>query len=52
MTFLILNIDIPNDPTRKLPVLITKLVRLRDPKLIHRNLLHFYTLTMNDHKGN
>ena len=49
---MVLNLDTPNDPTRKLPVIITKLVRLQDPKLIHRNLVHFYTLTMNDHKGN
>ena len=27
------------------------LVKLQDAKLIHRNLLHLYTLTMKDQKG-
>ena len=28
----------------------TNLAKLQDTKLIHRNLLHFYTLTMRDQK--
>ena len=34
------------DATRKLLELIINLVKLQDTKLIHRNLLHFYRLTM------
>ena len=33
------------DATRKLLELIINLVKLRDTKLIHRNLLYYYTLT-------
>ena len=34
------------DTTRKLVELINELVNLQDTKLIHRNLLHSYILTM------
>ena len=37
----------PKDVTRKLLELINESAKLQDTKLIHRNLLHFYALTMN-----
>ena len=40
----------PKDTTRKLLKLIKHLVKLQDTKLTHRNLLHFYTLTIKDKK--
>ena len=42
------DIENPKDATRKLLELINEL--MQDTKLIHRNLLHFYTLTMKDQK--
>ena len=47
---MILHIGNPEDTTRKLLELIMNLVKLQVTKLIHRNLLHFYTLTMKDQK--
>ena len=44
---MILYIENPKDATRKLLELIN-LVRLQDTKLMHRNLLHSYTLTTKD----
>ena len=38
----------PKDATRKLLELINEFGKVK--KLIHRNLLHFYTLTMKDKK--
>ena len=46
---MILYIDNPKDATRKLLELMN-LVKLQDTKLMHRNLLHSYTLTMEDQK--
>ena len=43
-------IEDPKDATRKLLELINELVKLQDTKLIHINLLHFYTLTTNYQK--
>ena len=42
--------DNPKDATRKLLELINEFVKLQDTKLMHRNLLHSYTLTMKDQK--
>ena len=50
MTYYILYPENPKDTTRKLLELINELVKLQDTKLIHRNQLHFYTLTMRDQK--
>ena len=47
--YMILYIENPKDATRKLLELIN-LVKLQHTKLIHRNLLHSYTLTMKDQK--
>ena len=47
---MILYIENPKDATRKLLVIISEFVKLQDTKLIHRNLLHFYTLTTKDQK--
>ena len=49
---MILYIENPKDATRKLQELIMNLIRLQDIKLIHRNQLHSYTLTMKDQKEN
>ena len=43
---MILYIENPKDTTRKLLELILNIVKLQDIKLIHRNPLHSYTLTM------
>ena len=43
-------IEHPKDATRKLLSSSMSSVKLLDTKLIHRNLLHFYTLTMKDQK--
>ena len=43
---MILYIENSKDTTRKLVELISELVNLQDTKLIHRNLLHCYILTM------
>ena len=47
---LILYIEELKDATRKLLELINELLKLQVTKLIHRNLLHLYTLTMKDQK--
>ena len=44
-------IENPNDTTRKLQKLINELSELLDTKLIYRNLLNFYILTMGYQKG-
>ena len=46
---MILHIENPKDSTRKLLELIN-IVKLQDIKLIHRNPLHYYTLTMKKQK--
>ena len=43
---MILYIENPKDSTRKLVEPINEYVKLHDIKLIHRNPLHSYTLTM------
>ena len=43
-------IEDPKDATRKLLELINELVKLQDTKLIHINLLNFYTLTTKHQK--
>ena len=48
---LVLYIEDPKDVTRKLLELIN-IVKLQDIKLIHRNLLHSYTLTIKFRKRN
>ena len=48
--YMILYIKNPKDATRKLLDSSMNLVKLQDTKLIHRNLLHFYTLTTKDQK--
>ena len=40
----------PKDATRKLLELINESGKVAGYKIIHRNLLHFYTLTMKDQK--
>ena len=47
---MILYIENPKDATRKLLELIKNLVKLQDTKLMHRNLLHSYTLMMKNLK--
>ena len=48
---MILYIENPKDAARKLLELIKmNSVTLKDTKLIHRNLLHFYISTTKDHK--
>ena len=46
---MILHIENPKDAAKKLLELMN-LVKLQDTKLIHRNLLHSYTLIMKDEK--
>ena len=46
---MMLNIENPKDATRKLS-LSMNLLKLQDTKLIHRNQLHSYILTMKDQK--
>ena len=46
----ILYIENPKDSIRKLLELISELAKLQDTKLIHRNHLHFYVLTMKNQK--
>ena len=41
----------PKDATEKYYGISRNLANLQDKKLIHRNLLHFYALTMKDQKG-
>ena len=45
---MILHIENSEDATRKLLELINELCKVQDTKLMHRNLWHFYTLTMKD----
>ena len=47
---MILYIENLKDATRKLLKLINEFGKLQDTKLIHRDLLHFYTLTTKDQK--
>ena len=47
---MILYIENPKNATRKLLELSSDLVKLQDTKLMHRNLLHSYTLTTKDQK--
>ena len=47
---MILYIEDPKDATRKLLELISEFGRVAGYKLTHRNLLHFYILTMKDQK--
>ena len=47
---MILYIKRPKDIIRKLLELIMNLEKLQDTKSIHRNYLHFYILTMKNHK--
>ena len=42
---MILHIENPKDATRKPLELISKFRELQDTELVHRDLLHFYTLT-------
>ena len=43
---MILYIENPKDATRKLLELINEVVKVQDTELMHRNLLHSYTLMM------
>ena len=45
---MILYIENPNYATRKLLQLINEFGKVADTKLMHRNLLHSYTLTTQD----
>ena len=47
---MILYIENPKETIIKLLELISKFSKVVDTRSIHRNLLHFYTLTMNDQK--
>ena len=47
---MILYIENPKDSIRKLLELIVNLAKLQDTKSIHRNHLHFYILTVKNHK--
>ena len=47
---MILYIENPKDPTRKLLELINEYSKVADIKLTHRNPLHSYTLTMKKQK--
>ena len=47
---MILYIENPKDTTRKLLELIKNVIKSQDIKLIHRNPLHSYTLTMRKQK--
>ena len=47
---MILYIENPKNATRKLLELINEFVKLQDTKLMHRNLLHSYTLMMKNLK--
>ena len=49
---MILYTEYPKDATRKLLSSSVNLVKLQDMKLIHRNLLHSYTLTTKIRKRN
>ena len=47
---MILYIENPKDATRKPLELINKFRTLQDTELVHRDLLHFYTLTTKTRK--
>ena len=47
---MILHIENPRDITGNLLGLINNSMKLQDTKLIHRNLMHFDTLTIKDQK--
>ena len=47
---MILHIENPKDSIRKLLELISEFSKVADTKLIHRNHLHFYILTMKNQK--
>ena len=47
---MILYIENPKDATRKLLELINEFGKVQDTKLMHRNLLHSYTLMMKNLK--
>ena len=48
---MILHLENPKDTTRNLFELINEFdIKSQDTKLIHRNQLHFYSLTMKDRK--
>ena len=47
---MILYIENPKDATRKLLELINEFGKVADTKLMHRNLLHTYTLTTKNQK--
>ena len=47
---MILYIEDPEDPIRKLLELINEHSKFQDIKLTHRNPLHSYTLTMREQK--
>ena len=47
---MILDIENLKDATRKLLELINEFSKVAATKLMHRNLLHFYTLTRKDQK--
>ena len=47
---MIIYLENPKDTTRKLLSSSMNWVNLQDAKLIHRNLLHFYILKMNEQK--
>ena len=49
---MILYIENSKDAIRKLLELIDELIKLQHTKLMHRNLLHSYTLTTKDQKEN
>ena len=48
---MILYIENPKDSIRKLLELISEFSKVADTKLIHRNHLHFYILTMKNQKA-
>ena len=43
---MILHIENPKDATRKVLELINEFAKLQDTKVMHRNLLHSYTVMM------
>ena len=47
---MILYLENPKDTTRKLLELIINLVKSQDIESMHRNILHFFILTMKDQK--
>ena len=45
-----LYVENPKDTIRELLELVSELAKLQDTKLIHRNHLHFYVLTIKNQK--